>query len=67
MFNSSFVFLACTDVANCLNNGKSVLNKYGFVSDDLYFDLLILLAFCVVANILGYFGILKRMKKQPAY
>jgi len=59
--------LPCIDVANCLNNGKSVLIKYGFVSDDLYFDLSTLLAFCVVANILGYFGVLKRMKKQPAY
>ncbi|XP_001942858.2 protein scarlet [Acyrthosiphon pisum] len=59
--------LPCTDVANCLDNGKAVLNNYGFVSSDLYFDITILLTFCLLANILGYFGVLKRMKKQPAY
>ncbi|XP_022169227.1 protein scarlet-like [Myzus persicae] len=59
--------LPCTDAANCLDNGKAVLNKYGFVSSDLYFDIMILLTFCLLANIFGYFGILKRMKKQPAY
>lgn len=59
--------LACIDVANCLDNGKAVLDKYGFVNDDLYFDLITLLTFCVIANILSYFGVLKRMKKQPVY
>ncbi|CAI6363772.1 unnamed protein product [Macrosiphum euphorbiae] len=59
--------LPCTDVANCLDNGKAVLNNYGFVSSNLYFDITILLTFCLLANILGYFGVLKRMKKQPAY
>ncbi|KAL5236302.1 hypothetical protein ACI65C_003712 [Semiaphis heraclei] len=59
--------LPCTDVANCLDNGKAVLNKYGFVSSDLYFDITILLTFCLLANIFGYFGVLIRMKKQPAY
>lgn len=62
-----FVFIACTDIANCLNSGKEVLMKYGFVSNNLYFDLTVLLLFSVVANILGYIGILRRMKKQPAY
>jgi len=50
-----------------LDNGKAVLNKYGFVSSDLYFDIMTLLTFCLLANIFGYFGVLKRMKKQPAY
>ena len=67
IFQLFLIFIACTDVANCLDNGKAVLNKYGFVSSDLYFDIMILLVFSLLANIFGYFGILKRMKKQPAY
>lgn len=62
-----YVFIACIDVSNCLNNGKAVLRKYGFVSSDLTFDLIVLLIISVLAHIFGYFGILKRMKKQPAY
>lgn len=61
------IFLACIDIANCLDNGKAVLIKYGFISEDLNFDITILLTFFVLGNIFGYFGILKRMKKQPAY
>lgn len=61
------VLLACIDAANCLDNGKAVLNKYGFVSDNLYFDIMALLTFFVIANLLSYFGVLRRMKKQPAY
>lgn len=67
IFQLFYIFIACTDVANCLDNGKAVLNNYGFVSSNLYFDITILLTFCLLANILGYFGVLKRMKKQPAY
>lgn len=54
-------------MTNCLENGKAVLNKYGYVKDELYFDLLILATFSVLANILSYFGVRKKMKKQPAY
>jgi hypothetical protein len=50
-----------------LDSGKAVLLKYGFVSNDMYFDLMALLIFSVLANIFGYIGILRRMKKQPAY
>ncbi|XP_025207194.1 protein scarlet-like [Melanaphis sacchari] len=59
--------LPCTEVGNCLDTGKAVLNKYGFISSNLYFDIMMLLTFCLLANIFGYFGVLKRMKKQPAY
>jgi hypothetical protein len=67
LFKLFLIFIACTDVANCLDNGKAVLNKYGFISSDLYFDIMTMLTFCLLANICGYFGVLKRMKKQPAY
>lgn len=63
----SFFFLACYEVDNCLNDGQSVLNKYGFKSDDLNFDIKILLAFCVIAHIISYFGLLNRIKKQSVY
>lgn len=52
---------------NCLDNGKAVLNKFGFISEDLYFDLMVLVTFSLFANIFSYFGIVQRMKKQPAY
>jgi len=61
------MFIACIDVANCLDNGKAVLNKYGFVGENLNFDLMLLLLFSLLANILGYIGVLKKMRKQPAY
>jgi len=67
IFNLIFIFIACTDVANCLDNGKAVLNKYGFISSDLYFDIMIMVTFCLLANIFGFFGVLQKMKKQPAY
>ncbi|XP_026808219.1 protein scarlet-like [Rhopalosiphum maidis] len=67
LFWERITSLPCTDVANCLDNGKAVLNKYGFISSDLYFDIMTMLTFCLLANICGYFGVLKRMKKQPAY
>lgn len=63
----NFPFLACIDVANCLDNGKSVLFKYGFVSENFSFDLIVLLVISFLAIVFGYFGILRRMKKQPAY
>ncbi|KAF0761523.1 protein scarlet-like [Aphis craccivora] len=67
LFWERITSLPCTDIANCLDNGKAVLNKYGFISSDLYFDIMTLLLFCLLANILGYFGVLKKMKIQPAY
>lgn len=60
-------FLACTDDSNCLSDGKEVLIKYGYISTELNFNLLILASIGIIANILSYFGILRKMKKQPAY
>ncbi|VVC31665.1 ABC transporter-like,P-loop containing nucleoside triphosphate hydrolase,AAA+ ATPase domain,ABC [Cinara cedri] len=59
--------LPCIEPANCLDSGKAVLNKFGFVSEDLYFDLMVLITFSLLGNIFSYFGIVQRMKKQPAY
>jgi len=60
-------FVACVDVTNCLNSGKAVLRKYGYISSEIYSDMVILVLFSLIANILGYFSVLKKMKKQPAY
>lgn len=62
-----FVLSACNDVENCLNSGQAVLNKYGYISSALYLDLTILISFSILANVLGYIGVLRKMKKQPAY
>ncbi|KAL4092517.1 hypothetical protein QTP88_027016 [Uroleucon formosanum] len=67
LFWERITSLPCTDVANCLDNGKAVLNKYGFISSNLYFDITILLTFCLLGSIFGYMGVLRRMNKQPAY
>jgi len=61
------IFVACVDVTNCLNSGKAVLRKYGYISSELYSDMVILALVCILANIFGYFRVLKKMKKQPAY
>jgi len=61
------VFIACIDVTNCLNSGKAVLRKYGFISSELYSDMVILAIIGILANIMGYYSVLKKMKKQPAY
>jgi len=61
------VFIACIDVTNCLDSGKAVLRKYGFISSELYSDMVILAIIGILANIMGYFSVLKKMKKQPAY
>lgn len=61
------IFIACIDVTNCLNSGKAVLRKYGFISSELYSDMVILAIIGILANIMGYFSVLKKMKKQPAY
>ncbi|XP_060853395.1 protein scarlet-like [Rhopalosiphum padi] len=66
LFWERITSLPCTDVANCLDNGKAVLNKYGFISSDLCFDIMTMLTFCLLANICGYFGVLKRMKKTTS-
>lgn len=60
-------FVACVDVTNCLDSGKAVLRKYGYISSEIYSDMVILAIFSLIANILGYFSVLKKMKKQPAY
>lgn len=62
-----YVFIACIDVTNCLDSGKAVLRKYGFISSELYSDMVILAIIGILANIMGYFSVLKKMKKQPAY
>ncbi|XP_050436073.1 protein scarlet-like [Adelges cooleyi] len=59
--------LPCHDVTNCLDSGKAVLLSYGFSSDHLYYDLILLIVISVFVNVLGYFGILMRIKKPPAY
>ncbi|XP_026807077.1 protein scarlet-like isoform X1 [Rhopalosiphum maidis] len=59
--------LPCVDVTNCLDSGKAVLRKYGYISSELYSDMMILALVCILTNIFGYFRVLKKMKKQPAY
>ncbi|XP_050533144.1 protein scarlet-like [Daktulosphaira vitifoliae] len=59
--------IPCIDSHSCLDNGQAVLNHYGFVSENLYMDIVILLIITIIANILAYFGILLRIKKQPPY
>lgn len=61
------MLLACNDEENCLNNGKAVLNKYGYIKDEYNLDLTILITFCILANVVGYFGVRNKMRKQPAY
>lgn len=64
---SDFRFSAYADTNNFVENGKTILNKYNFTNDNLYFDLNIMLTFCLLANIMSYFGLQNKMKKQPAY
>ncbi|XP_022162902.1 protein scarlet-like [Myzus persicae] len=59
--------LPCIDVTNCLDSGKAVLRKYGYISTEIYSDMVILVIFSLIANIFGYLSVLKKMKKQPAY
>ncbi|XP_027845081.2 protein scarlet-like [Aphis gossypii] len=67
LFWEKIKMLPCIDVTNCLNSGKAVLRKYGFISSELYSDMVILAIIGILANIMGYFSVLKKMKKQPAY
>ncbi|XP_050436668.1 protein scarlet-like [Adelges cooleyi] len=60
-------FIPCLNLNNCLHNGKEVLLSYGYDIDRLYVDLISLFVFYIIAYVLGYYGILRRTKKQPAY
>lgn len=60
-------FVACTDVSNCLDSGKAVLTKYGYIASEFYTDIWILVLFCIAAQVYSYIGVLKKMKRQPAY
>jgi len=46
---------------------EAVLRKYGFISSEIYSDMVILVIFSLLTNILAYFSILKNIKKQPGY
>lgn len=59
--------IACLDVDNCLRNGKEVLLSYGYDINRFNTDIIILGVFYVVSYMLGYYGLLRRTKKQPAY
>lgn len=61
------MFLACQDVDNCLHNGKEVLLNYGFDINRFNVDLIILGAFYIISYALGYYGLYKKIKKQPDY
>ncbi|XP_050533547.1 protein scarlet-like isoform X2 [Daktulosphaira vitifoliae] len=52
---------------DCLRNGKEVLLSYGYNIHRFELDLIILLLFYLSFNVLGYYGVLLRAKKQPAY
>ncbi|XP_060864829.1 protein scarlet-like [Metopolophium dirhodum] len=67
LFWDKIKVLPCVDVTNCLDSGKAVLRKYGYISSEIYSDMLILVIFSLLANIFGYFNVLKKMKKPPAY
>lgn len=60
-------FLACLDVKNCLHNGKEVLLSYGYDISHFDMDLIILGIIYFASYLFGYYGLLKRTKKQPAY
>ncbi|XP_050436888.1 protein scarlet-like [Adelges cooleyi] len=60
-------FIPCLNINNCLHNGKEVLLSYGYDIDRLNVDLILLFVFYIVSYVLGYYGILRRTKKQPAY
>lgn len=60
-------FLACFNVNNCLHNGKEVLLSYGYDIDRFDTDLIILAAIYIGSYVIGYYGLLKRIQKQPAY
>lgn len=60
-------FIPCLDVDNCLRNGKEVLLSYGYDIDRFNTDIIILGSFYVLLYMLGYYGLLRRTKKQPAY
>lgn len=63
-----FVFSACNDDGNhCLDSGEAVLKQYGYISDDFYLDISIMISFCILLNVCGYFGLRRKMRKQPAY
>lgn len=59
--------IACLNVDNCLRNGKEVLLSYGYDINRFNTDIIILGVFYVVSYMFGYYGLLKRTKKQPAY
>ncbi|VVC31663.1 AAA+ ATPase domain,P-loop containing nucleoside triphosphate hydrolase,ABC transporter, conserved site,ABC [Cinara cedri] len=61
-------YIPCLDVNNdCLRDGKEVLMNYGYNSDRFYLDLIILVLFYFTLYAFGYYGLLRRIKKQPAY
>uniref|UniRef100_A0A2S2Q7P3 Protein scarlet n=1 Tax=Sipha flava TaxID=143950 RepID=A0A2S2Q7P3_9HEMI len=60
-------FIPCFNVNNCLRNGKEVLLSYGYDIDRFNTDLLLLVTFYILSYAFGYYGLLRRTKKQPAY
>lgn len=62
-----FYVLACLDVSNCLHNGMEVLLSYGYDINRFNTDLVILGSFYIISYIVGYYGLLRRTKQQPAY
>lgn len=66
-YTTCVYYIACLDVDNCLRNGKEVLLSYGYDINRFNTDIIILGVFYVVSYMLGYYGLLRRTKKQPAY
>jgi len=62
-----FIVACSADVDHCLHDGKEVLLSYGYDINRFNMDIIILGAFYVVSYMLGYYGLLRRTKKQPAY
>lgn len=62
-----YLIIACVDPDNCLDSGQAVLNKYGYIIEEFNCDLIIMVSFSVIATVVCYFGVLTKLKKQPAY
>ncbi|KDR23584.1 protein scarlet-like isoform X2 [Zootermopsis nevadensis] len=62
-------YIMCRNNTNlpCLENGQQVLDEYGFNTENLFRDLVVLAVFYIVLHFIGFLGVWRRSKRKAAY
>ncbi|KAJ9582323.1 hypothetical protein L9F63_003328 [Diploptera punctata] len=66
---SSVDYIKCANNTNlpCMETGTQVLDEYGFKTENLAMDFIVLTAFFISLHFIGFLGVLRRSKKKAAY